>query len=90
MNDILKKSSIGLKSAVEGLKTVRRKFCKLHTKLDNLKFELDSSIRIETEAKEKLNENYILIAKLSSENLRLLGTFMIFFKINFLFCYVKN
>ena len=75
MDDLLKNTHLGLSSAVKLLEKVKRKMNKIVNVNKQLKSkDKDDGFKAE-EAKTRLNENYILIAKLSSENLRLLGEY---------------
>ena len=58
-----------------GLGKVRLKFGQIWGENEALKIREKEALVNEEEAKSRLNENYILIAKLSSENLRLLGEY---------------
>ena len=72
---MLKNTHLGLSSAVSQLEKVKRKMNKIMNINKQLKSkDKDDGFKAE-EAKTRLNENYILIAKLSSENLRLLGEY---------------
>ena len=66
---------MGLSTAVSGLERVKSKFGEMLLKNEVLKVNEKEALSNEEEAKSRLNENYILIAKLSSENLRLLGEY---------------
>ena len=69
----MKTSHTGLSSAVLKLEKVRRKLEKLEMKSKQRRVKESEENAKAEETKARLNENYILIAKLSSENLRLLG-----------------
>eukprot|EP00092_Neocalanus_flemingeri_P013649 GFUD01014722.1.p1 GENE.GFUD01014722.1~~GFUD01014722.1.p1 ORF type:complete len:828 (+),score=212.12 GFUD01014722.1:267-2486(+) len=71
----LKSTHLGLSTAVTELEKVKSKFGKILVKNEMLKVNEKGAKTKEEEAKSRLNENYILIAKLSSENLRLLGEY---------------
>ena len=72
---MLRNTHLGLSSAVSQLEKVKRKMNKIVNINKQLKSkDKDDGFKAE-EAKTRLNENYILIAKLSSENLRLLGEY---------------
>jgi hypothetical protein len=66
---------LGLSTAVSGLERVKSKFGEMLLKNEVLKVNEKEALSNKEEAKSRLNENYILIAKLSSENLRLLGEY---------------
>ena len=73
MDHLLKNTHSGLTSALTKLVKVKTKINKIVSTNKQLQSrDKDDCFRAE-EAKARLNENYILIAKLSSENLRLLG-----------------
>jgi len=74
-DETLKSAHLGLSSAVTELEKVKCKFGKVFMKNELLKVSEKEAITKEEEAKSRLNENYVLIAKLSSENLRLLGEY---------------
>ena len=72
---MLKSTHLGLSSAVGELEKLKRKFTKIANKNKQLVMKDRDDVVKAEEAKTRLNENYILIAKLSSENLRLLGEY---------------
>jgi len=74
-DETLKSAHSGLSTAVSGLEKVRCKIGEIFDKNEVLKVSEKDALSNEEEAKSRLNENYILIAKLSSENLRLLGEY---------------
>ena len=71
----MKSAHLGLSTAVTELEKVKCKFGKILMKNELLRVNEKEALIKEEEAKSRLNENYILIAKLSSENLRLLGEY---------------
>ena len=70
---MIKNTHLGLSSAVTKLEKLRKKIAEVFNQNRELKSKEDEDNLKAEEAKTRLNENYILIAKLSSENLRLLG-----------------
>jgi len=74
-DETLKSVHSGVSSAVIGLGKVRLKIGQIWGENEALKMREKEALVNEEEAKSRLNENYILIAKLSSENLRLLGEY---------------
>ena len=73
LDELLKTTHLGLSSAVHSLEKVKRKIEKIEIKNKQRKLKDNQENAKTEETKARLNENYILIAKLSSENLRLLG-----------------
>jgi len=74
-DETLKSAHSGLSSAVIGLGKVRHKIGQIYEENEALKVKEKEALVSGEEAKSRLNENYILIAKLSGENLRLLGEY---------------
>jgi len=74
-DDFIKRTHLGLSSVVSELEIVKRKFTRLLNKHKQLASKDKDDVIKSEETKTRLNENYILIAKLSSENLRLLGEY---------------
>ena len=74
-DDLLKNTHLGLNSALHGVESLKSKFVKILNKNKQLVKKDKADITKAEENKTRLNENYILIAKLSSENLRLLGEY---------------
>jgi len=70
---LIKNTHLGLSSAVSKLEKLRKKIAEVLNQNKELKMKDNEDNLKAEEAKTRLNENYILIAKLSSENLRLLG-----------------
>ena len=70
---MIKNTHLGLSSAVTKLEKLRKKIAEVLNQNKEFKMKEDDDNLKAEEAKTRLNENYILIAKLSSENLRLLG-----------------
>ena len=66
---------MGLNSALHEVESLKSKFVKILNKNKQLVKKDKADITKAEENKTRLNENYILIAKLSSENLRLLGEY---------------
>lgn len=74
-DELLKNTHLGLNSALHGVESLKSKFVKILNKNKQLVKKDKADITKAEENKTRLNENYILIAKLSSENLRLLGEY---------------
>ena len=75
LDELLKTTHLGLSSAVHSLEKVKRKVEKIEIRNKQRKLRDSQETAKTEETKARLNENYILIAKLSSENLRLLGEY---------------
>ena len=74
-DELLKNTHLGLNSALHEVESLKSKIVKILNKNKQLVKKDKADITKAEENKTRLNENYILIAKLSSENLRLLGEY---------------